>query len=355
MASDIVFVPAEPGLGHCVRSLAIADQITADSTYDVEFVAGPLCYPYIEEEGFQVHSTPCKDYLQETILEFSTLIRCIKPRIIVSDDHIVATISASVAGIPSFFVTSDPLWFCNNPEYLYRWPLKFVIADYPDHVPTPPSLRDRTVYVGATIRKYDYPEDKNAVREYLKLSKEAFLIVINFGGSTYATQLILQLLRTLKGEWHTIVLSPSGAHSTLLKQEAPADNLTIVTRTHKPQAYLYSSDLAIIHCGHNTLLETYFSKTPALMVPLITREVPASTAYEQLTDGERMEQCGGGLLIYPHQLANLSSIVEQVVTHPEDLAHLQQLRLNSVLKDKGREAASRLLIDYLGGSLNVHI
>ena len=106
MASDIVFVPAEPGLGHCVRSLAIADQITADSTYDVEFVAGPLCYSYIEEEGFQVHSTPDKDDLQETILEFSTLIRCIKPRIIVSDDHIVAiaieiisTTSRLVAGL----------------------------------------------------------------------------------------------------------------------------------------------------------------------------------------------------------------------------------------------------------------
>lgn len=330
----IVFFPAEPGIAHVTRSLAIASEL-AKRGHRILFALqkekwredAPISVTFIDVKPFlrdrdvvDLQKAITHERLRPVIAQEVELLKQYKPDLAVVDFRITAFVSCNHCRVPIVFLSSSgglPYGsYIPNPgipSVLHQltlpliqhmvWNMKkrflTVLTDIAAEIGSPlsvSSMFDQMTYIVPEPVDYLSPVKKDLAAHYVgpifwepfekhapswlqSISRNGKTVYLTFGDTGYDAQKLIQLSRLLLQKEYRVIVSTSTIADP--KDFGKHPNL-FVDRFLPGNSVCQRSDIVVCHGGYGTMMQAILAGIPVVAVPFNPDQFLHSMRFQEL-------------------------------------------------------------------------
>jgi UDP-N-acetylglucosamine:LPS N-acetylglucosamine transferase len=341
----ILFFSRGRGHGHAVPDMAIADELAKlRNDIDLRFVSYGT-----GAATFRVHHQPLIDLnlpdanpLWATIVRAGSVIREVRPHLIISHEEFVVLPLTKIFGIPAVFITE---WFSEAeslPMQALEYADEILLIENEGIFEEPPSVKGKVYYTGPVLRAFSYGRaDRKRAREELGLPQDATVILVAPGG--WATEdkepiyeLLLAAFDRLKAPRKLLVWLAGSDCAMLSERLAGREDVKVKGYDWQMDRLMAASDMAITKANRITLKELAALGVPSVSISqgrnpiddVLIERIPSNTTMDART-------------VVPKMLAaSIAEILGQAREHSRNLP-------TSPPESQGARLAAQRLADYI--------
>ncbi|MCD7781399.1 MAG: hypothetical protein LUG89_01690 [Methanosphaera sp.] len=305
----VLMITCGVGIGHASRDLALAEYLK-EYDYEVEFASYGSGLHYYEKNNLNPHQLPSMNFegtdgaidIDESLKQSkdipftfiksmykdATLIRQIKPDLVIADSDYSTPIASKFLNIPCIIITNDLTFgfseLTDNSaiQYFEKSVSKIIstiskgcqsilIPDIPETVEIPKELENKSTYIGPLLHKDIQKEEPVEItRQRHGFTTHEKIIVVTIGGSEFG-----KLLITIVIEMSSQINADKIIIFTGLEIDPedfnidPEDKKVIIKQfSYNLTEWMKLSNLTIALAGHTTSMELLTIKKPNILIPL---------------------------------------------------------------------------------------
>lgn len=334
----IIFFPAEAGIAHITRSLAIAEALL-NRGHQILFALHPSKYPLIKSTKVPLHpntlfledshvpvfnSLNTPDFYTPHIKADQKLIDSFKPDIVVADFRLPSLVAAFARQLPTYWISgsaalpqgcyipnpgyhrlahrlltpifqrivartkfnflkplcqsASQLGISTSPKQIFSFPT-WIVPEPAHYLPTINSPQP-THFVGPIFWDgFECP----APRWLPQITKSKRSVYLTFGGTGFDRRKLTSLTKLLLDQNFTVVVS----YSNIASASDFPDHPNLFVDQYLPGFKIAKKvDLVICHGGFGTITQAIFSGTPVVSIPFNIDQIFHSLRLRELGLGE---------------------------------------------------------------------